>query len=245
MAVLCRCDTTPEQHLGRQLGIASMGLTIGNLVGPPVAGALYKRWGFRAPFIFGIIVTSIDFIARLLLIERHEAMRWGVDPMKIAASGKKRDPEVASRATTVEGVGGPSAPVPQSAILELTIYSAIEGEGHVKVEVEEKAREGDQIEEQPQGPKNSHTALLPHTILFELMKSSRAAVCIILTLIWGSEWVGQEPAIVLHLNRVWGLNPQGAGIAFIAAVVPNVFCESGSSSLFLTSVMCPDYAGCS
>lgn len=45
------------------------------LVGPPVAGALDKRFGFRGPFVFGIIVTVLELIGRLLIIERSAAER--------------------------------------------------------------------------------------------------------------------------------------------------------------------------
>ena len=41
---------------------------------------MYQHLGFRAPFIFGIILTAIDFIAQVLIIERSEAIKWGVDP---------------------------------------------------------------------------------------------------------------------------------------------------------------------
>ena len=237
MTVFPRCDTAPEEHLGRQFGIASMGLTIGSLVGPPVAGALYKRWGFKAPFIFGIIVTGIDLLARLLLIERHEAMRWGMDPMAIAASSKEKDPEAASGVTVVEKAEQPSVvpdhqPTVQALVNDPTVVG---GEGSTNVE-------GNQTEERPERSK-SHTTLLPHIALFRLMKSSRAAVCIILTLLWGMGWAGQEAAIVLHLKKVWGLDPHGSGIAFIAAVIPTVFCESGPS--FSNHATYPDCAGCS
>jgi len=209
-----------------------MGLTIGSLVGPPVAGTLYKRWGFRAPFIFGIIVTGIDLLARLLLIERHEAMRWGIDPMAIAASGKEKDPEVASGVTVVGRAERSEALEPQPTTQELTSAPAVgEGDGGAKAEVEEKAREGDQTERQPQESEQPRVTLLPHVVLFKLMKSPRATVSIILTLIWGLGWAGQEAAVVLHLNRVWGLDPHGSGTAFIAAVVPTVFCESRATPL--------------
>lgn len=202
-----------------------MGLTIGSLVGPPVAGVLYKRWGFRAPFIFGIIVTGIDLLARLLLIERHEAMRWGIDPMAVAAGGKEEDPEAASGATVADREQ--SALEPQPVAQEPTSASVVgEGDGGARAEIEEKAREGDQTERQPRESEQPRVTLLPHIVLFKLMRSSRAAVCIILTLIWGLGWAGQETAVVLHLNRVWGLDPHGAGTAFIAAVVPTIFCES-------------------
>ena len=226
MAVSCRCDTVPEEHLGRQFGIASMGLTIGSLVGPPVAGALYKHWGFRAPFIFGIIVTGIDLLVRLLLIERHEAMRWGIDPMTIAASGKERDPEAASGVTAVERPELPPVLDPQPAIQELASDpTVVGGEGDSNAEAERKAKENGRTAEQPQ-MSEPRVTLLPHIALLRLMKSSRAGVCIILTLLWGMGWAGQEAAIVLHLKSVWGLDPHNAGIAFIAAVVPTVFCKS-------------------
>ncbi|OSX67899.1 hypothetical protein POSPLADRAFT_1130162 [Postia placenta MAD-698-R-SB12] len=76
------CDTVPEKTVARQLGIAMSGLSIGFLVGPPVAGALYNSFGFHGPFIFGITVTAFDLIARLILVERHHALRW--DPERHA-----------------------------------------------------------------------------------------------------------------------------------------------------------------
>ena len=56
------------------------------LVGPPVGGALYNTFGFRGPFIFAIIVTMIDFVGRLLIIERKDALPWGIDPAAIEVS---------------------------------------------------------------------------------------------------------------------------------------------------------------
>ncbi len=41
-----------------------------------MAGALDDRFGFRGPFIFGVIVTALEFIGRLLIIERKDAIRW-------------------------------------------------------------------------------------------------------------------------------------------------------------------------
>lgn len=50
------------------------------MVGTPVGGSLYARFGFRAPFIFGEICTAVDLILRLLIIERDAALTWGYDP---------------------------------------------------------------------------------------------------------------------------------------------------------------------
>ena len=201
-----------------------MGLTIGNLVGPPVGGALYQRWGFKAPFIFGIIFAGIDLIARLLLIERHEAIRWGVDPMEINVSDKDKGPEAASEATASERTEKSPVTEPHSTPHQCDSDSpADEGEGQIKAEIEEEVREGDQTEKNLQESKPRAT-LLPHTVLLKLMKSPRAMVCITVSLIWGLVWTAQETTVVLHMNKVWGLDPHQAGIAFIAAVVPAILC---------------------
>ena len=60
------------------------------LAAPPISGVLYERFGFRAPFIFGIIVTAFDLVFRLLVIERVDALKWGHDP----ALSKKSNTEV-------------------------------------------------------------------------------------------------------------------------------------------------------
>ena len=46
------------------------------MVAPPIGGALYDRFGFRAPFIFGMAVVVLDFFGRLLFIERKDAAIW-------------------------------------------------------------------------------------------------------------------------------------------------------------------------
>ncbi|KAK7064675.1 major facilitator superfamily domain-containing protein [Favolaschia claudopus] len=79
MALLC--DSTPEKYVGRQLGMAMSGMSIGFLAGPPLGGGLYARFGFRGPFICGVIISFADLVGRLLIIERKVALRWNVDPM--------------------------------------------------------------------------------------------------------------------------------------------------------------------
>lgn len=45
-----------------------------------VGGVLYNRFGVRGPGILAIIVTAIDLVGRLLIIERKHAILYGVDP---------------------------------------------------------------------------------------------------------------------------------------------------------------------
>ncbi|KAJ7071382.1 MFS general substrate transporter [Mycena amicta] len=96
------CDCTPEEHIGRQLGIAMIGMSVGFLAGPPIGGALYGRWGWRAPFIFGVIMAVFDLVGRLLIIERKDALRWTVDP---PAEEEKPASETPSNIENVSLVG--------------------------------------------------------------------------------------------------------------------------------------------
>lgn len=49
-------------------------------LGPPLGGALYARFGFRGPFIFGIAVSFLDLLGRCFIIERKDSLKWGFDP---------------------------------------------------------------------------------------------------------------------------------------------------------------------
>jgi MFS family permease len=59
---------------------------LSQLIGPPVGGALFDRFGIRGPCLFGIIVIAIDLMCRLLLIERREALVGGFDPVASVSS---------------------------------------------------------------------------------------------------------------------------------------------------------------
>ncbi|KAK0436707.1 major facilitator superfamily domain-containing protein [Armillaria borealis] len=77
------CDQSPSQVFGSrsltsvfclflvispgQLGIALSGAPIGLLLGSPIGGPLYSHFGFRVPFVFGVIAV-LPVLALLLLI---------------------------------------------------------------------------------------------------------------------------------------------------------------------------------
>lgn len=59
-------------------------------MGPLLGGILYEHFGFRGPIILGIIVTAVDLIGRLLIIERKDALKWGIDPAASSSSKKEQ-----------------------------------------------------------------------------------------------------------------------------------------------------------
>jgi DHA1 family solute carrier family 18 vesicular amine transporter 1/2 len=62
------------------------------LIGPPVGGGLYNRFGFRGPFIFGIITAFLDLVGRFLVIERKHAILWDIDTSVLPNNGKEQAP---------------------------------------------------------------------------------------------------------------------------------------------------------
>ncbi|KXN87562.1 hypothetical protein AN958_08496 [Leucoagaricus sp. SymC.cos] len=96
------CDATPKEIIGRQIGFAMSGQSIGLILGSPIGGTLYSRFGFRGPFVFTIICASIDLLSRLAIIEPNESRKWGVDPTIYPRSTSGSSKETAQLVT--EGI---------------------------------------------------------------------------------------------------------------------------------------------
>ncbi|TYJ58873.1 hypothetical protein B9479_000305 [Cryptococcus floricola] len=70
------CENVKAENVGRQLGFAMSGISLGSSIAPPIAGALYDRLGWNAPFIFCIIVLSVDLLLRLFVLERSDIRKF-------------------------------------------------------------------------------------------------------------------------------------------------------------------------
>jgi MFS transporter, DHA1 family, solute carrier family 18 (vesicular amine transporter), member 1/2 len=134
------------------------------LAGPPVAGALYGRWGFRAPFIFGIIMTAIDLIGRFLIIERKDAIIWGLDPAAGSRTTALVDEERSEETNNTESTSPPTL---------ITVTPT-----------------GDRWAPSEGEISQSHTAqppthVTPLWVLMRLLRSSRAMACIFNAVVYG------------------------------------------------------------
>ncbi|KAI8347129.1 major facilitator superfamily domain-containing protein [Mortierella sp. GBAus27b] len=66
-------DTYPANQLGMQMGKVMIGHTMGMMAGPPLGGILQEHVGTKAPYVFCLILITIDLAARLLIIEPRTA----------------------------------------------------------------------------------------------------------------------------------------------------------------------------
>ncbi|KAI9275278.1 major facilitator superfamily domain-containing protein [Helicostylum pulchrum] len=65
-------DAYPVEQLGRQMSKVLLSYSIGLVAGAPIGGGLYQHFGYKAPFIFVIVLAGVDFILRLLMIEKSD-----------------------------------------------------------------------------------------------------------------------------------------------------------------------------
>lgn len=61
--------TTSFEKRGQQMGIAISMITLGVLVGPPLAGVMVEHFGTASPFLFAAAVALVDGLLRILLIK--------------------------------------------------------------------------------------------------------------------------------------------------------------------------------
>ncbi|GAB5590830.1 hypothetical protein Unana1_05730 [Umbelopsis nana] len=117
--ILCLCliaDTFPKGELGLQMGKVMVCYSIGMTSGPPIGGSLYHQLGFKAPFVFCIILAAIDFLMRLMIVERRRNPKEWFEDMDRALAEKStaaRDKKsVAHSAHVSNTVADESATIP-------------------------------------------------------------------------------------------------------------------------------------
>ena len=151
------------------------------LLGPPIGGVVYKRFGFRGVCIFGIIGAVIDLVARLIVIERKDALEWGFDPQSVILP---ETPENNLSSTDIQEEDTPGPPQEE----------AKEG---TSTAIEEHNRQASIRSREVAGPQASNeketvtgvTATTPQLSLFavliKLFKSSRAMATVVCFFVHG------------------------------------------------------------
>ncbi|KAL1732632.1 major facilitator superfamily domain-containing protein [Schizophyllum commune] len=223
------CDCTPASSVGKMLGFAMMGLSVGSIVGPPVGGALYERFGFRGPFIFGIGCSVADLVGRLVIIERKDALRWGVDP---AAEVEVAQPE--ARDEEAQCAEKPPVTVGEAQVANKGAPQQEGGEAHQGASAAAGGVEEGRTSPSAATPQDvvarttsNSPSHKPHfsamQVLHKLRRSPRAIVTVFMTFVWGIAYSAQEPTMPLHLEDNYGLSSSKVGLIYLAGVIPTLF----------------------
>lgn len=186
-------DSVPEHRVGASLGTVMAGFSAGEALGPPIGGVLYRQLGFRAPTIFLLILLGFDLILRLAIVEKKTALGWIEKGVAIPRFSAPNYP-----ATTSESQDQKHSP--PCATLNVA----------------------DEQHQLAHSPEPTSTRSLWRTS-WRLMQDPRASVAVGVAMLYGAVFGLLDTGMVLYIKDKYGLDEQGAGLIFIAVVVPSFF----------------------
>ncbi|GAA5986337.1 hypothetical protein JCM10908_003709 [Rhodotorula pacifica] len=233
-------DSVPEERVGTVLGAVMIGFSCGQAIGPPVGGVLYARMGYRAPFVFSLILVGVDLILRLFIIEKHNALKYiraGHYIPNFEAPGYVDRTKTMDSEKTVAVPDPALKPTdPSTAPLNVGPTNTVDSQKTVavsdpalKATDPSVAPSSSPLPTPPPHENESRSELkskIPsHWLgLWHMLKSPRAMTTMALTLLNGFI-VGalQDTGMTLYLEEEYHLTSFGAGLVFLGFVVPTFF----------------------
>ncbi|KAL8823430.1 MAG: hypothetical protein Q9191_005870 [Dirinaria sp. TL-2023a] len=114
-------DTVGPENLGKTIGSIFGFISIGELAAPVLGGVIYRKAGYWGVFGLGLALIAVDFIMRLLLIEKKTAARYADSKTPNGepyTQQSDQDTENGDTATNEEGEGEESLPLLQKEPLD-------------------------------------------------------------------------------------------------------------------------------
>lgn len=85
-------ETVGPENLGKTIGSIFSFISVGNLLSPLLGGVLYKKAGYIGVFGIGFAILAVDFIMRVMVIEKKVANRYNAeDPDRVSDLDTARD----------------------------------------------------------------------------------------------------------------------------------------------------------
>ncbi|KAI0973712.1 major facilitator superfamily domain-containing protein [Xylaria arbuscula] len=90
-------DTVGPQNLGKVIGSIFSFISVGELMAPVIGGILYEKTGYAGVFGVGAAILALDFLMRLLVIEKRTAAKYDKSARdgegNPRCAGSRMDPE--------------------------------------------------------------------------------------------------------------------------------------------------------
>ncbi|WVF68416.1 hypothetical protein IAT40_003181 [Kwoniella sp. CBS 6097] len=206
------CENVPEKNVGRQIGFAYSGVSVGSTIAPPIGGALYQRLGWHAPFIFCIIICAVDLVLRLFVIEQKDLREWQAKHNASLQSPSSTSEKTAPREEGDIPAADSSA---TTTATENEAAQALATSGGDPVDVIGKSA--------GPGPKKDVVELSPWGVLVTLMSSGRGMTAFWITFVYGMVLGVLEPTLTLRVQEVWHKDSDFVGLVYLAAAAPTFF----------------------
>ncbi|RXK41833.1 hypothetical protein M231_00832 [Tremella mesenterica] len=219
-------ENVPKKHIGRQLEFAVSGVSVGSTIAPPIGGALYSSLGWKAPFVFCIIISGADLIARLLVVEQKDLRR---DEPRTITNQKPFIP------SEVEGDGerGPHETTESTVLAQnqdkiVSLHPIEDGSHNQTVSTpnsptdvtQNPARVAEPINERNRDEVSSEILLNPWQVVKALTVNPRGTTSFLATFAFGLVVGALDPTLTLRVESVWGKSSAFVGLIYLAAAAP-------------------------
>ncbi|KAF7947080.1 uncharacterized protein EAE97_004329 [Botrytis byssoidea] len=192
-------DTVGQAEIGEILGYVSLSMTLGILVAPLLGGIVYEKAGYYAVFYMAFGLLVLDILLRLILIEKKMARQWLDD--EVPNSGSSSD-------LTISPNRNEDAIVTDARNKNVTNTD------------EEKAAQS-----KPLGTTEAAPTSLPQIskwpAMFTLLKSRRLCAGLWGCVVQASLMSSFDAVIPLFVQDTFHWDSVGAGLVFLALMVPN------------------------
>ncbi|BCS19974.1 MFS transporter [Aspergillus puulaauensis] len=189
-------DTMGKDQVGAAMGIVSMAMTVGTVVGPFVGGIVLSKAGYHAVFAMAIALIVVDIVLRLVMIERKSAAKW-IDVQSEAAE---------TRAETET---------------ERLIAPATEDCSSYGVESEHSSRQQSNGKATGEEHPNPSRRSIPGIV--RLMGSLTILVVLQATLVEAMTYSSFDSVLPLYVRSTFNMDPMGIGLCFIPLFIPSFF----------------------
>ncbi|CAD6570457.1 MAG: hypothetical protein TREMPRED_005852 [Tremellales sp. Tagirdzhanova-0007] len=196
------CENVEEKNIGRQIGFALAGVSVGTTIAPPIGGALYSKLGWHAPFIFTIALCAIDLVARLLVIEQKDLLKWEAKAKEVTQHEDHRPPTGVYQTVVSHGALDPQS-------------DGLKAADAVRTQpLDQTASPGRTITQTPR------KKLSPWSVLSALVRSPRGMSGFLMTFVYGIVLGSLDPTLTLRVQSVWGKNSEFVGLIYLASSAP-------------------------
>ncbi|KAH6712857.1 MFS transporter-like protein [Leptodontidium sp. MPI-SDFR-AT-0119] len=227
-------DTVGQKDIGQILGYVSISMSVGILLAPLLGGIVYERSGYYPVFYMAFGLIALDILLRMVLIEKKIARQWLKD--EIVDSGVVSRPEGVFRDTKKLGAHA-SRHQQESQYaknlgedkLRLSTAGAIGEEtksGETSPEDIEHVASGGALPDDRKIPEAAQSTPTPYRKptkwppVLTLLKSRRLLTALWGWIVQGSQVTAFDSVIPLYVERTFGWNSTGAGLIFLAIMIP-------------------------
>ncbi|KAH6683125.1 MFS transporter-like protein [Halenospora varia] len=186
-------DTVGQTEIGQTLGYVSLSMSLGVLIAPLLGGVVYNKCGYYSVYFMAFGLIALDIILRLALIEKKIARQWEDD--ETVCSGRN------------SGVLGAA----ENSDQEISPQEISDEKGATETDTPENPEIHSDM--------TYKRSKLPPVVT--LLTSRRLLTALCGCIVQGSLMTAFDSVIPLFVQRVFHWNSIGAGLIFLAVMVPS------------------------